>query len=570
MNISNVHRIFDLAIDNAEKYPVSIAYSCKIRGSEKLYNHSEVLDCANKVSKFLISKNIQKGDHIGILSGNRPEHNIIDIGISQIGAVYIPLYPTYNQNDILTVLNLSEIKILFVGNRSQKKMIEKIWDKLRFLESIVLFDTSEEEENAEESLKSILATQLLDTDKLAIENRRKTVKEDDVYAIFFTSGTSDNPNGVIHTHLNFTNWLRALNFHELLKRGSKALSFLPICHVFERSLVYSYNLCGVEVVYAENMSTIMANIQSTSPDVFTCVPAFIEEFYNSILKNAEIGEEQRDFYQAIEFVKSFKFENRDSYFSSKQYLYFNKVFFAKWRNIFGSNIKCVFVGGAKLDEKYSNFFWAIGVKIYEFYGASELLCITYNSDMHHFRSGTIGKSLPNVEIEIEDDGEIKCRSNLCFKGYYNNEKLTALTLKDGWYYTGDLGYMDKDGFLRIHGRKRESFKTKSGKYVNPVEIENTLKLISYVANVIVFPNHKGDMNLIMSVTDKDIPMYKLKHDINDIYNSKVMKNDKIESFAIADEPWTIENGLLTPTRKIKRNSVLNLYSNREMEYIKLN
>ena len=574
-------RIFDILTTYLKKHPdQDKALVKKENGVWKTYSIQEYVETTNIISYALIKLGIQKDDKVAIISSNRPEWNIIDMAIQQVGAVTVPIYPTISKEDYRTVINNSEAKFVMVEGLCVLNKIEEIINDVPSLKMIYTFvkrgdypiwddliALGKENQNPEE-----------------LERRKAAVKSSDCATIIYTSGTTGTPKGVMLSHANILGQIENL-YHIPSKTSTKALSFLPICHAYERMLVYLYQFLGMSVYYAESVATIANDMKEIHPTMMSCVPRLLEKIYLKVRQN---GQKQRGiskmiFYWAMNLAERYTVEGR-SWFYNLKLAIADKLVYSKIRkNLGAENFDIVVSGAASIQPNISAFFSAIKMPVFEGYGMTEcspVICVS--SRLPHAReAGYVGPALPGVEVKIADNGEIICRGHNVMMGYYKQPELTAEVIdKDGWFHTGDLGEFSKYGSMRITGRLKNLFKTSLGKYINPDIIENKFTESGFFENVVVLGENEKYAAAIIVPDFSFLKDWCAKHEIPYTTNEEMLsvatvKNrltaevqkinsnfgdtEKVKRFKFIADEWSTANGILTPTLKVKRSVILNKY-----------
>lgn len=577
-----VSRIFDLLQNYLEQYPQQdTALACKRNGAWKKYSIQEYIEHTNNVSYGMLKLGVKPGFNIGIVGSNRPEWNILDMAIMQIGAVPIPIYPTISQEDYRFILNHSEMKMIFIDGKSLIQKLDGVLPEIKSLQGIYLFDNEDENYRYLDQLIE-LGKENPEPEKLkAIKSGIKTT---DVATIIYTSGTTGDPKGVMLTHSNLVNQL--YNLQDTPAIWSKtAFSFLPLCHAYERMMVYLYQYLGMSVYYAENLGKIAENIKEINPTMMTCVPRLLEKIYDKLYlagRNLPLFK-RAIYYWAFRTAKKYQLEGMSSWMKLKLKIA-DKLIFSKWRTAIGGNFDIVVSGGSAIQSHIASFFSAIGMPVFEGYGMSEASPVIAVSQRvpNGRKFGTVGLPLPGVEIKLGDRDEILCRGHNVMLGYYKDPDLTAEVIdKAGWLHTGDTGKFTDKGQLIITGRLKSIFKTSYGKYVNPQLIESKFTESPLIENMLVVGENKKyaaaliapDFVYLKSWCDKHkIPNGSNKHIITNPtvkkyieseirkYNHYFGDPEQIKRWKSVSDEWTQEGGQLTPTLKIKRNVLENQYA----------
>ena len=538
----------------------------------------------------LASLGIKREDKIAIISENRPEWINSDMAILALGAIDIPLYPSLTAASIEFILNNSEANTVIVSNKFQLNKILKILGKCRHIKNIIILN----EKDYDPSINHLYTfRQIQDKGKLfkkedpnLLTESMKLVKESDVCTIIYTSGTTGEPKGVILTHRNIMSNVEAALISFPIDKNDVFLSFLPLCHIFERMAgYYTAVSSGAMICYAESIETVANNLIEVKPTLLTTVPRLFERIYSKIMKNVESQSvnKQKIFYWAIQtgqqFVNAKKEKNVSLSLSIKHKLA-NKLVLKNIQEKTGGNLRFFISGGAPLSRELGEFFEAIGIIILEGYGLTESSPVIAANRIDDYKFGTVGKVLPGIEVKIAHDGEILAKGPNIMLGYYKNKKETEATLKDGWLHTGDIGVFDADGFLMITDRKKHLFKTSAGKYIAPSHIENTFLASKYIDQFVLVGDKRMFLSALIVPDFEAVKEYADSHNIPYTTNQDLVKNDtiynlfendmmqfqkklanyeRVRKFILLDKPFTIENGEITPSLKIKRKVVEDKY-----------
>lgn len=576
----NVTRTLDLLPYQLQHSPQPDCLASKVNGQWKKYSTQEVQDIANQVSLGLLKLGIGKNDKVAIISLNRPEWVFADFGIQQIGAISVPMYPTITVEDYRYIFNDAEVKAVFV---SDSELFHKVVAATAGMEGIKEIYTFDEIRGATHWTEVLKLAEGEDPAKL--EPMKAAVTPDDTLTIIYTSGTTGNPKGVMLTNSNLvSNFMGSLPYVPL-DASHRALSFLPLCHIFERMLLYLYLRVGVSIYYAESIEKVADNLKEVQPHVFTTVPRLLEKVYDKIVaKGMELtGLKRKLFFWALELGLQYDTREDKGWWYNKQLELANKLIFSKWREALGGNVIAIVSGGAALQPRLARVFWSANIRVMEGYGLTETSpVITVNRfEPENNVIGTVGMVIDGVEVKIAEDGEILTRGPHVMKGYYKKPDLTAEVIDaEGWFHTGDIGELVEGKFLKITDRKKEMFKTSGGKYVAPQPIENKLKESvvieqamvvgagqKYAAALIVpaflglqdWCAHKGipytsDTDMITKPEILD----KYKREI-DKANEGLAQYETIKKFKLIPNMWTVESGELTPTLKVKRKNITTNY-----------
>ncbi len=571
-------RIFEIPYHQSENHPQKDTVASKVDGKWKAYSTQEFLDIIQNVSRGLLALGVEKGENVGMISFNRPEWNFIDLGMQQIGAINVPLYPNISKKEYKYILNDAGIKQLFVEDQELYDMIADIKDEVDSLEHIYTFEKLEKADHWKKVLEN--ASDEYDDQ---IEEIKSQINKDDLATIVYTSGTTGDPKGVMLSHNNIVSNIKACL--PLLPVGSesKALSFLPLNHIFERMLNYLYIAAGVSVYYAEDIDSIGDNLKEVKPEIFTTVPRLMEKIYEKIVSK---GKEQpllkrAIFFGALNLANDYELEGKSWWY--KQLLSLSdSLVFSKWRDAVGGNVKVIVSGGAAMNPKLIKIFTAAGLPILEGYGLTETSpVISVNRwEKEGRKFGTVGKPIEKVEVKIADDGEVLCKGPNVMMGYYNMEEKTNEVIEDGWFHTDDVGSIDEKGFLSIKDRKDSVFKTSGGKKVAPQPIENTLKESFLIDQVIILGEGRKMVTALISPDFDNLKGWCEDNDIDFESKEKVIENEdviqryeeiveekneefshteQIKKFRLVPDNWTVDSGELTPTQKVKREVVKDKY-----------
>lgn len=582
--MTSITRIFDFPYHQQDEFNnIPDALASKQNGAWVKISTQEYIAKANTISRALLRLGIKKDDKIAIISSNnRPEWHIVDIGVLQTGAQTVPIYPTISEQDYEYILNHCEASHCFVSDEELFKKINAIKSKLPHLKTIYSFNEIESCNN----WKELLQMGEDSSNQEEVKNRKNSIQTEDLATIIYTSGTTGNPKGVMLSHQNIvSNVLNCASRIPFEAGKSRALSFLPICHIFERMVLYLYQFYGVSIYFGESIEKIGENIKEVQPTVITAVPRLIEKVYDKIYaKGAELtGIKRKLFFWAIDLGTRYEPYGANGFWYEFQLKIARKLIFSKWQEGLGGKLEVMVSGSAALQPRLSRIFAAAGIPVMEGYGLTETSPVIAVNDMRNFgfRIGTVGKVIDNVEVKIAEDGEILCKGSNVMIGYYKNEALTKEVITDGYFHTGDIGNLDQDGFLKITDRKKEMFKTSGGKYIAPQLIENTMKQSRFIEQIMVIgegqkmpgafiqPNFdfiiewakKNKVDLDPShegIVQNEKVIARIQQEIDSI-NSKFGHWEQIKRFELTPDIWSIDGGELTPTLKLKRKNILEKY-----------
>ena len=580
---TKITRLFDFPYYQLETYNLKNAFSTKYNGVWETLSTQQYVDKANQLSRGLLKLGLNPNDKVAIIStNNRNEWNICDIGVLQTGAQTVPIYPTISKEDYQYVINHSEAIYCFVSDDTILEKLNQIKGDTQ-LKGIFTFD----DVKGEKSWKEILELGEDTSNQDEVEARKNAVKAEDLATLIYTSGTTGRPKGVMLSHKNVVSNVLASKKRVPLEYGnSKALSFLPVCHIFERMILYLYQYCGVSVYFAESIEKLTENAQEVKPQVMTAVPRLYEKIYDKIILKGEDldGVKKKLFFWAVNLGLKYKPYGANGWWYEKQLGLARKLIFSKWQAALGGELKLMVSGSAALQPRLTRIFAAADMPIMEGYGLTETSpVISVNDQMNGtFRVGTVGKAIDDVEVKIAQNGEILVKGPNVMQGYYKDLKKTAEVIKDGWFHTGDKGEFDKDGFLKITGRTKEMFKTSGGKYVIPPLLEGELKQSLFIEQVMVVGENEKMPAAIIQPNFEYLTDWAKDHEITYSTNEDLIKNQKvidaiqeavndcnrnfgkweqIKVFKLTPEVWSIDGGHLTPTMKMKRAVIKKIYNN---------
>lgn len=579
-----IKRIFDLLPNYLEKYPDQpVALAGKKDGEWRKYSMKEYIELTDKLSWALIELGIEVGDKVAFIVSNRPEWNIIDMAVMQIGAINVPIYPTISQEDYHYILNDCEAKLVFLDGVA---VMNKVTNVLSDIPSIKYVYTMVDRDKYP-YFDQIIALGTLHPHKEELESRKAAVKSSDCMTLIYTSGTTGTPKGVMLSHSNVIN--QVLGVYDIIpcKPGSVAFSFLPECHAYERLLIYTYQYLGMAIYYAESLATLADNIKELRPSMMCCVPRVLERFYDGIIASGKkmSGVSKTIFFWAVRLAERYKIDDdkRDWLYNLKLRIA-DKLVYSKIRQKIGADrFERVVSGAAALNHKIAAFFSAIQMPVFEGYGLTETspVIAVSNKGPHQREVGCVGPPLRGVDVKISEEGEIVCRGHNVMMGYYKHPELTAEVIdNDGWFHTGDMGKFNENGLLMITGRIKSLFKTSGGKYINPDVIETKFsgsKLIEQI--VVVGENQKFAGALIVPsfaflkgwcakekirfTTPEQVinlpEVQKLFFKEVQELNKGLGETEKIKKHVLIADEWSVGNGLITPTLKVKRRAITAKY-----------
>lgn len=575
-------RLFDLIPNYLEKYPwKEDAFASKEDGVWKKYSIHQYAQIVNNISYGLMELGIQKGDRIVTISANRPEWNFVDMAMMQLGAYHVPVYPTISSKDYEYIFNHAEVKLVFIDGKSLYHKIKDILPICPTVKHVYSFSDHAEVNHLNELIS--LGDKNQKPEKLEII--KNSINTNEVATIIYTSGTTGTMKGVMLSHLNIISNTLALIHVPPTGAEGKALSYLPLCHIYERTINYIFQYCGISVYYAESIAKIVDNLKEVKADIMPTVPRLLEKVYDKIENTGSklTGIKGKIFYWALNLGLNYNDKGENSVGYIFQLKIARKLVFSKWKEALGGNIKLIISGGAALQPRLGRLFNAAGIPTLEGYGMTETSPVISLNDWGKNNSciGTVGPRIKNVEIKIAEDGEVLAKGPNIMLGYYKEPDLTAEAIKDGWMHTGDLGELFEGRFLKITGRKKDLFKTSMGKYIAPAHMEEKLRESPFIdIPVVVGENQKFAGALIVpdfeylkewckldnkicpkpeEVIQRDDVQKKIKEEINK-YNQNFGSHEQIKVFRLIADEWTVEKGMLTAKMGIRRPKVIETYS----------
>lgn len=581
--MNNITRLFDFPYYQLEKYNLKDALVTKYDGEWIKTSTQEYLDKANALSRGLLRLGVNKNDKIAIISSNnRTEWHITDIGVLQTGAQTVPMYPTISAEDYEYILNHSESKYVFVSDDEVYEKLKSIKANVPTLKEVYSYNDI----SGCKSWKEILELGADKENQDVVEDRKNNVLTTDLATIIYTSGTTGRPKGVMLTHQNIVSDVLMSAPRVPLRAGdTRALSFLPICHIFERMLTYLYQYYGISIYFAESIEKISDNLKEVKPHVMSVVPRLLEKVYDKIYaKGADLtGIKKALFFWALDLGMDYKPYKQNGAFYEFKLKIARKLIFSKWQEGLGGELELLVSGSAALQSRLTKVFCAANIPVMEGYGLTETSPVISVNDMRNggFRVGSVGKVLDGVEVKIAEDGEILCKGPNVMMGYYKDETQTAEVLKDGYFHTGDIGEIDSDGFLKITDRKKEMFKTSGGKYVAPQILENTFKQSRFIEQIMVIGDGEKMPAAFIQPNFEFVREWATRHNLNFNTNEELCANkmvvdriqeeidqcnekfgnwEKVKRFELTPDVWSIVDGHLTPTMKLKRKIIKEKYN----------
>lgn len=577
-----IRRTFDIVEWNVVKYPRKDMYAGKADKEWKTYSELEVRDQVNLVSYGLLSMGYKRGDKIATISGNKAEWNIVDHGLAQAGFIHVPIYPTISTEEYSYILGHSDVSAVIVGNKGIYNKVSPVASEISTIKEIFSFDPVD----GLRSYSDIIAEGRKHEEEYrgVVEEIRNSIRPEDLVTIIYTSGTTGNSKGVMLSHKNLvSNALTTSKAHHL-GYGHRAVSFLPLCHVYERMVNYHFQYKGISVYYVENMGTVSEAVKEVKPHIFNTVPRLLEKIYDNIIsKGRNLSPIKRAiFFWAVRLGLKFRLKGNSAFYKLRLKIA-RKLIFSKWQEALGGELQVMVSGGAALQSRLEKIFWAAGLPVIQGYGLTETSPVIavnpFRVDEIGF--GTVGPIIENVEVKIADDGEILCRGVNVMMGYYKAPELTAEVIdSEGWFHTGDIGVIEEGKFLRITDRKKEMFKLSAGKYIAPQVIENKLKESFLIEQAMVIGENEKFASALLSPNFGFLHDWCSKHklqfrdnkelieipEVIEQYAREVKEVNKslgefeqIKRFRLVTEEWTAQTGELSPTLKLRRNLIANNY-----------
>jgi long-chain acyl-CoA synthetase len=586
----NPTRLFDCIDVQLARFPQEAMFAAKEKGGIwRKYSTADVKDIVDRLAAGLLhlgvsgnDMSVEKRDKIAIISHNRPEWMMLDMAVQKTGAVLVPIYPTLAATELEFVLNDAEVKLVFVSDKELFQKVQSVRDKVPSLKAVFTFDYIQPSLHWNEIMSKAGED---DFKQLAIA--ASSIRYEDMATIIYTSGTTGTPKGVMLSHKNIlSNVISSTEvFAEFCSPGDKALSFLPLNHIFERMVTYIYLFNGVSVWYAENLEKIGDNLKEVQPSVFTTVPRLLEKVYERIMGRGQelTGVKKKLFFWAVDVGSRYEVGINQGAVYNMQLALANKLIFSKWREGLGGKIKAIVTGAAACQVRLLRVFTAGKINIMEGYGLTEtspVIAVNRFSESGR-RFGTVGPVIKGVEVKIEEDGEICCKGDNVMMGYYKRPDLTAEVIdKDGYFHTGDIGVLQEGKFLKITDRKKEIFKTSGGKYVAPQPIENKMKESKFIEQMIVVGPERKFAGALIVPSFENLKVWAAQNNISygtvhdlirnpavlemfknivEEFNKDFNHVEQIKKFELCANEWTVDGGELTPTLKLKRKVIMEKY-----------
>ncbi|MCK9211794.1 MAG: long-chain fatty acid--CoA ligase [Ignavibacteriaceae bacterium] len=582
LSVQKVERLFDILPNQLKQFPQENALCDKVGGSWRKYSSKTCQEIVDKVSLGLLKMEFQPGDKFAIISYNRTEWTMLDLGILQIGGVDVPLYPNMSPENYEYIFNDSQVKLVFVENQELYKKVKKVITKTPSVKEIYTFNEVSGAKNWSEIINFAD-----ESDRGKLSAIEESITQENLATIIYTSGTTGVPKGVALTHLNILSNVKSISDIMPMTNTDRMISFLPICHIFERTAVYFYLYLGGSVYFAESIEKVGENLKEVKPNYFTTVPRLMEKIYDKIMdKGRNLSPAKKAIFGwAVNLANHYDPKGENSLFYKARLIVARKLVFSKWMEALGGEVKGIISGAAALQPRLSRIFTAAGATIREGYGLTETSpVLTCNRFVHgDYYLGSVGIPLPGVEIKLSESGEILAKGANVMKGYYNNPDATKEVFDDeGWFHTGDIGEWVEGKFIKITDRVKEIFKTSGGKFIAPLPIENKMKESNFIGEIMVVgENQKHAAAIIVPNFDfirkwctKKCPSVQSNEEIanssvvkeriwEDVekYNKRFGHIQQIKKIELVPDTWTVETGELTPTLKLKRRVIIAKYKN---------
>ena len=577
--INKITRVFDCIEYQKNNYPQDKSLVYKEKNNWKSYSSQDFITISNNVSRSLLKLGLKPNDKVAIIVPvNQPKWHFLDIGILQIGAQNVPLYATLSEKDYQYVLNHSDSKYCFIAGDDIYEKVKKVQDKTQ-LKEVYRIDRQ-----SDIGWESFLKLGKDETSQAKVEELKKSIKPKDLATIIYTSGTTGTPKGVMLSHHNIVENIKATADRLNIEGpGKKTISYLPVSHVFERTAGYYSQMMGFSTYFAESIELLGDNIREVRPSMMAVVPRLLEKIFDKIVDKGSnlTGLKKRLFFWALALGEKYEpYEKNGSWYHFKLKIA-RKLIFVKWQEALGSNLEFMISGSAPLQPRLIKVFTAAGIPVYEGYGMTESSPGATLNDLRNnsLKIGSVGKALKGIEIKIADDGEILMKGHCIMQGYYKRDDLTAETIKNGYLHSGDIGEIDSEGFLKITDRKKEIFKTSGGKYIAPTVIESQLKKSRFIEQVMVIGEAQKMPAALIQINFEYVNEWikRKGYEVDDLQNSNELRNriqqeidvcnkdfgkwEQIKKFEITKEEWTATSGHLTPTLKMKRKIILEKHKN---------
>ncbi len=581
--LMEVTRTFDLLERYDQLFVKPDVLAGKKDGEWVKYSSNDYIEYAMNFACGLLSLGFSKGDKIVTVSTNRPEWNFIDMGMALIGVIHVPVYPTIGPEEYRYILNHCDAQTIILSDKLLLNKIKPVLAEVPAISRVYTFNQIEGELNWIEIVESGKSRR--DEFQGRVKEIAASITPDDVVTLIYTSGTTGTPKGVMLTHLNLVSNFIATSRVQPLNHSHKVLSFLPLCHVYERMMNYHFQYLGISIYYAENMGTIPQNLKEIKADGFNSVPRLLEKIFDKLVTTGKdlSGIKKTIFFWAMNLALNYNLSGR-SWWYDMQHRLADRLIFSKWREALGGEVKVIVSGGSALQPRLARLFWAAGMKVMEGYGLTETAPViaVSHAEYPNLKFGTVGPVLDGVQVSFDEDGEILVKGPNVMKGYYKDPTSTALVIDEqGWFHTGDVGVLEDGRFLKITDRKKEMFKLSAGKYIAPQGIENKFKESIFIEQIMVIGENEKFASALISPNFNQLHFWASKHKIHfrdneelvnhpdvmkrySIEVEKVNKNlgahENIKRFRLVCEEWSPQTGELSPTLKLKRNVIMRKYS----------
>ncbi len=578
-----VTRIFDLLDRYAERYQKDNVLAGKKNGEWVKYSAGDYINNSNYFSYGLLGLGFKRGDKIATVTNNRPEWNISDMGMMQIGVIHVPIYPTISIKDYEHILTHSDVKAIIISDKPLYEKLKGLIKKIPFIHHVF---TINEVKGVRNWLEIIEIGKALESKyKDEVIKIKASIQPQELATLIYTSGTTGSSKGVMLSHRNIVSNFIATSCIQPLDHNHKVLSFLPLCHIYERMVNYKFQYKGISIYYAESLGTIPANLQEIQADGFNTVPRLLERIFDKIVAKGKdlTGVKKRIFFWALNLGLRYELNGANGAIYETKLKIADKLVYSKWREALGGKIKIIVSGGSALQPRLARFFWAAGMKVIEGYGLTETspVIAVNHSVWPNIKFGTVGPLIEDVEVKFAEDGEILTKGPNLMLGYYKDHEYTKQVVdKDGWFHTGDVGMLEDGKFLKITDRKKEIFKLSSGKYVAPQIIENKFKESIFIEQIMVVGENEKFASALISpnleylhswatlhkiqfrdntelVNDKQV-MLRVQKEL-DKTNKTLGEHEKIKRFRLVCEEWSPQSGELSPTLKLKRSVIYKKY-----------
>jgi len=579
-----VTRIFDLLERYQEKFDKEVALAGKKNGEWIKYSSLDYIKFSNYFSYFLLSAGFKSGDKIATVTNNRPEWNFADIGMMQIGIIHVPIYPTISADEYRYILQHSDVKAIMVADKTLYTKLEEVISTSPNIRFTYCFTETEGLTSWDEMIETGRQYEKKFSDEVI--NIKQSIRPGDFATLIYTSGTTGSSKGVMLSHRNIVSNFIATSYIQPLDNSHKVLSFLPLCHIYERMMNYHFQYKGISIYYAENLGTITADLVEIKADGFNTVPRLLERVYDKIVSKGKdlIGIKKSIFFWALNLGLKYELGGSNGAMYEMKRKIADKLVFSKWREALGGEVKIIVSGGSALQPRLARLFWAAGMRVMEGYGLTETSpVISVNHPvLPNVKFGTVGTVLDDVEVKIAEDGEILMKGPSLMLGYYKDETYTHQVIdEDGWFHTGDIGLFEDERFLKITDRKKEIFKLSSGKYIAPQMIENKFKESIFIEQLMVVGENEKFASALISPNFNHLHFWASKHkthfrdneelvnqpDVIQRYQREVDKinktlsdHERIKRFRLVCEEWSPQSGELSPTLKLKRNVIFKKYN----------